>query len=92
MSAWRKIRGPLVLLAVAALVTAAAGPALAQCSMCRSVLEQSAEGRKLSEQLNLAILVMFFAPYLVFGSFVVMMFRGRIGGFLSRLLRVVFFR
>ena len=79
-------------LVVLAVLLAAAGPAAAQCAMCRSVLQQSAEGQRLSEHLNLAILVMFFAPYLVFGSFVVVMFRGRIGGLLVRFLRVVFFR
>jgi hypothetical protein len=90
-----RARGPraaLWLVLGAAFLLAAAGPALAQCSMCRSVLQQSPEGQRLSEQLNLAILVMFFAPYLVFGSFLVMVFRSRIGGFLGRLLRMVFFR
>jgi len=79
-------------LAVLALLLAAAGPVAAQCAMCRSVLQQSPEGQRLSGQLNLAILVMFFAPYLVFGSFVIVMFRGRIGALLVRFLRVVFLR
>jgi len=79
-------------LVVLAVVLAAAGPAAAQCAMCRSVLQQSAEGQRLSEHLNVAILVMFFAPYLVFGSFLVLMFRGRISGLVVRFLRVVFLR
>jgi hypothetical protein len=79
-------------LALLAVIVAAAGPAAAQCAMCRSVLQQSAEGQRLSEHLNVAILVMFFAPYLVFGSFLVVIFRGRISGLVVRFLRVVFFR
>ena len=47
----------------------AAAPALAQCSMCQSVVAQSPEGQAMAGELNKAILLMFVAPYLVFGSF-----------------------
>lgn len=74
------------LLVVVALLGLAAAPVAAQCSMCRSVLTQSPEGRRVSEQLNNAILVMLAAPYLVFGSFVLVLFRARV---LRQLVRVV---
>jgi hypothetical protein len=65
---------PLLALA-AAVVLAASGPAAAQCAMCKSVLTSSAEGRAFSQQLDRAILLMFFAPYVVFGTFVAVLFR-----------------
>lgn len=68
------------------LISALAAPALAQCSMCRSVIAQSPEGQAVAGELNKAILVMFAAPYLVFGSFAAYFFRGRIGGVLRRAL------
>lgn len=65
-------------------------PALAQCSMCKTVVTQSPEGRQLSGQLNLAIVVMFFAPYLVFGSIAAVLFRGRLTAFALKVVRVLF--
>ena len=56
----------------------AADPAAAQCSICKTVLTQSPEGRQIGATVNTAILVMLFAPYLVFGSLVVILFRVRI--------------
>jgi hydrogenase/urease accessory protein HupE len=53
-------------------------PAVAQCSMCQSVVNGSAEGRAMGAELNQAILVMFGAPYLVFGAFVTVALRQRI--------------
>jgi hypothetical protein len=52
--------------------------ALAQCAMCQATLVGSAEGRALQGPLNSAILLLFAAPYLVFGCFVLMAFRERI--------------
>ena len=75
----------VVLLALVVLLGAAASPALAQCSMCRSVIAQSPEGQRIAGELNKAILVMFLAPYLIFGSFAAFIFRSRIGAFLRRL-------
>ncbi len=62
-------------------------PVLAQCAMCRATVTQSPEGRQMSEKLNTAILVMFFAPYLVFGTVATVLFRARITPFVTRLLR-----
>jgi hypothetical protein len=75
-------RAPALLLAVAALGLLAASPAFAQCAMCKTVLEGSTEGRRIASNLNHAILLMFFAPYLVFAGFVALVFRGRIRAWL----------
>lgn len=66
-------------------------PVLAQCAMCRATVAQSPEGREMSEKLNTAILVMFFAPYLVFGTAATVLFRARIAPFVTRVLRFLFF-
>ena len=65
-------------------------PALAQCMMCKATVTQSPEGRAIAEKLNHAILVMFFAPYLVFGTIAAVVFRARIGVVLARVLRLLF--
>ena len=65
-------------------------PVLAQCAMCRATVTQSPEGRAMSEKLNTAILVMFFAPYLVFGTVATVLFRARITPFVARVLRFLF--
>lgn len=65
-------------------------PVLAQCAMCKATVTQSPEGRALAEKLNLAILVMFFAPYLVLGTFAAVMFRARIGLLLAPVVRFLF--
>jgi hypothetical protein len=65
-------------------------PVLAQCAMCRATVTQSPEGREMSEKLNTAILVMFFAPYLVFGTVAAVLFRARITPFVTRVLRFLF--
>lgn len=68
----------------------AADPALAQCAMCKTTVAQSPEGRALAEELNSAILVMFVAPYLVFGTITAVVFRRRLGPFLPRVVRLLF--
>jgi len=65
-------------------------PALAQCAMCRSVIAQSPEGQQVAAELNKAILLMFFAPYLIFGSFAAWIFRSRIGVTLRRVAGLLF--
>jgi hypothetical protein len=65
-------------------------PALAQCAMCKATVTQSPEGRAMAEKLNHAILVMFFAPYLVFGTITLVVFRARIASFVVRVLRFLF--
>ena len=62
-------------------------PALAQCAMCMVTVAQSPEGRAMAETLNSAILVMFVAPYLVFGTIAAVVFRARLAPFLLRVLR-----
>ena len=74
--------------AVLVLVLALAPSAEAQCAMCRQVVTQSPEGQAMAGQLNRAILVMFAAPYLVFGSLAAIVFRGRIGTALKSLSRM----
>jgi len=64
--------------ALAAAFFAQAGPALAQCAMCQTVLTGSPEGHAMMGGLNRAILLMFAAPYLVFASCAVILFRHRI--------------
>jgi hypothetical protein len=80
---------PLALAAAVllAVLVGLAEPALAQCSMCRSVVAQSPEGRRVASELNKAILLMFAAPYLVFGSFAAWLFRGRLGAVARRAAR-----
>jgi hypothetical protein len=86
-------RRTAALLAVAGLALAgllATGPAQAQCAMCKATVTQSPEGRAMAEKLNHAILVMFFAPYLVFGTIAAVVFRARIAPFLARVVRFLF--
>jgi hypothetical protein len=70
-------------LALAALLLGAALPARAQCAMCKATLESSEEGRRVSGELNRAILVMLVAPYAVFGTCASVLFRRRIAAFLK---------
>jgi hypothetical protein len=72
--------------AAALLALAAAEPALAQCAMCKAVVESSVEGRAMSASLNRAILLMLFAPYVVAGSVAAVVLRGRLGAGARRLL------
>jgi len=65
------------LLAVA-LLLASAGPALAQCAMCKTFLTSSPEGQRIARDFNLGILVMLVAPYAVFGFFTAFALRGEI--------------
>jgi hypothetical protein len=65
-------------------------PALAQCSMCQQVISQSPEARRMSAELNRAILLMFVAPYLVFTSFALLFFRAPLSRQLRRLVRIFF--
>jgi hypothetical protein len=67
-----------------------APPVLAQCSMCRQVVTQSPEAQRVGAELNRAILLLFVAPYLVFASFAVVLFRAPIGRELRRVVRLFF--
>ena len=65
-------------------------PALAQCSMCRQVVSSSPEALRVGAELNRAILLLFVAPYLVFTSFALVLFRAPIGQRLRRVFRIFF--
>lgn len=71
---------------VLAATLAGAPAAQAQCSMCRASVENSEEGRRVAGDLNRAILLMFLAPYAVFGTFATLLFRRRITGLLRQRL------
>jgi L-asparagine transporter-like permease len=69
---------------VATMLAALATRAWTQCAMCQSVVSQSPEARSAAEQLNLAILVMFFAPYVVLASLAFIVFPEPFKHFLLR--------
>ena len=56
-----------ILLALAVLIPFAA-PAWAQCAMCRTALESSAEGKVLASSFAQGILLLLFLPYAIFGT------------------------
>jgi hypothetical protein len=71
-----KIACALLLLAA---VVGFSEPAFAQgCALCKTVLTGSKEGQAIARQFNEAILVLLFAPYMVFGSLAAFAFRSRI--------------
>ncbi len=76
-------------LLVLAFLILAGEPAGAQCSICKTVLTQSPEGRQIGATVNTAILVMLLAPYLVFGSLVLVLFRARIVREVARRARLL---
>jgi hypothetical protein len=78
-----RLRRTARLLALSALIAAGAAPASAQCAMCKATLESSEEGRRVSGELNRAILVMLVGPYAVFGTCAAIVFRRRIGAYLK---------
>ena len=55
--------------------------------MCRQVIAQSPEAQRVGAELNRAILLMFVAPYLVFTSLALVLFRVPILGRVRRLAR-----
>lgn len=71
-------------LVLGALLVLAPGQASAQCSMCQQVVSQSPEVRKAGMELNLAILVLFAAPYLVFSTLAVVLLRPQIERYLRK--------
>ena len=75
-------RARLLFVVLAAL--AVAEPLAAQCAMCRSVIEGSVEGKRILMGLNRGILLMFMAPYAIFGGFCAVVFRDRLGAALTR--------
>jgi hypothetical protein len=73
------------ILLVLAVALGLSEPALAQgCALCKTVLTGSKEGQAIARQFNEAILVLLFAPYMVFGSLAAFAFRSRIKERLAR--------
>lgn len=62
---------------VIVILLAAAGPALAQCPMCRQAVEGSAEGAAIARTLNLAVLVLLLPPVTLFVGIFVLFYRYR---------------
>lgn len=82
------MRRPLAAAAVVAgLLAVAPAPARAQCAMCKTALTSSPEGKALSGEMNRAILMMLFAPYVVAGTVAGVLFRRQITFRLARLLQ-----
>jgi len=73
------VRRLLALALLVAPLVLSAAPAMAQCAMCQTALMNSPEGRGMGQEFNRAILVMFFAPYAVFGVVGTILLRHRIG-------------
>jgi hypothetical protein len=65
--------------AAAALLLAAGQTVSAQCSLCRSALAGAPEAAKLSERLNLAIIVLLIPPVAIFCGIFYAIFRGKHG-------------
>lgn len=72
----RKIKLVLVLAIVAAAL-AAAGPALAQCSMCKTAVESAAGGGDVAGRFNLAILILLVPPVALFAALFTLFYRYR---------------
>ena len=70
---------------VVALLAWGTAPAFAQCAMCKTFLTSSPEGQRIAREFNLGILVMLFAPYVVFGSFAAFALRSRLRQGLARI-------
>ena len=73
----------VAVLAVGLLALAAAPPAFAQCAMCKTAVTGSPEGQHLAHQLNLAILMMVAAPYVIASTVAGVLFRRQIGARLA---------
>jgi len=67
------------LLAAVVAAVLLAPPAFAQCAMCKTALTSSPEGRHMAGQLNLAIMMMVFSPYVIAATVAGVLFRRQIG-------------
>ena len=61
------MRRILIGLLVLGSIGSLAAPAFAQCAMCVTALQNSAEGRGLAESFGHGILFLLFIPYMLFG-------------------------
>ncbi len=67
----------LVLAVIGLFAWGSTEPIWAQCSMCRTALTESSEGQQMARGFNRAILFLLGAPYLVFGTLAVSLWRKR---------------
>jgi len=74
MKRWRTC---LVLAAVSVIVLALAGPAFAQCAMCKAAIESSTDAAAASKGLNLAALVLLVPPVSIFAGLFGVIYRYR---------------
>jgi hypothetical protein len=65
----------VLLLAVVLITVIGELPVNAQCSMCRTALENSPEGRGMAASFNRGILLLLAVPYAIFGTVGVVVFR-----------------
>jgi hypothetical protein len=75
-SRWKKLAFVL-LLGIVWLVFLTADVAVAQCPMCKTALEKSAEGQQMASAFNDGILFLLSAPFLVVGAIALMLYRKR---------------
>ena len=64
---------PAIFIVVAILAFESSG--LAQCSMCRTALESSPEGKFLASSFAHGILMLLFLPYVIFGTIATVVIR-----------------
>ena len=77
MKARRHVWPALALCAALVVLLVAEQAASAQCSLCRSALAGSPEAAKLSQRLNLAVIVLLIPPVAIFCGIFYAVFRQR---------------
>jgi len=73
----RELRIVLIIGIAIGLMVAAAGPAMAQCAMCKSAIENSTDAAAASKGLNLAALVLLIPPVTIFAGLFGVFYRYR---------------
>lgn len=73
----RTLRISMMIAVAAGLMVVAADPALAQCAMCKSAIENSADAVAVSKGLNLASLVLLIPPVAIFAGLFGVFYRYR---------------
>lgn len=59
--------GQVATIAIVLFLIFCAFPSLAQCPLCKNTLTNSEEGRSMAENINMAVLVLLPAPFVIFG-------------------------
>ena len=73
----RTLRTFMVIAVIVVLMLAASDPALGQCAMCKSAIENSADAAAVSKGLNLASLVLLIPPVAIFAGLFGVFYRCR---------------